>query len=246
MSSIISSTVSPEARGGPDAGIIENYKARLQALGYSPSLIGKCIRTVFHLIAWLSANGTGVEALDTLGRTDLLETLRQQQAASDGCFLRRFQYHGIADCECECQSARRQQERKVPWGDNRHHTEGSPHDQADLAVLRGQRHSGRLIRGSSRVSIDSGRVTRLEHRLSDPGSRLIDQRFGERLLSLLDDVGNIEQHLGSLGVGEARPGLSRFGGCFDRCSRFLCPGVGGCCENGLLGRIEDFERLRSA
>ena len=64
MSSTISSTVPPEPSGEPDPGIVENYKARLQALGYSPGLIGKCIRTVLHPIAWLSANGTGIEALD--------------------------------------------------------------------------------------------------------------------------------------------------------------------------------------
>ena len=36
----------------------------MQALGYSPSLTGKCIRTILHLIAWLSANGMGIERLD--------------------------------------------------------------------------------------------------------------------------------------------------------------------------------------
>ena len=64
MSSITSSTVPPEASREPDPGIVENYKARLQTLGYSPGLNGKCIRTVLHLITWLSANGTGIEALD--------------------------------------------------------------------------------------------------------------------------------------------------------------------------------------
>ena len=36
----------------------------MQALGYSPGLIGKCLRTILHLITWLSANGTGIETLD--------------------------------------------------------------------------------------------------------------------------------------------------------------------------------------
>lgn len=64
MSSTITNTASPEATREPDPGIVEEYKTRLQALGYSPGLIGKCIRTVRHLIAWLSANGTGIETLD--------------------------------------------------------------------------------------------------------------------------------------------------------------------------------------
>ncbi len=64
MSSMITNVASPEASGGPDPGIVQNYKARLQALGYSPGLIGKCIRTILHLITWLSANGTGIEMLD--------------------------------------------------------------------------------------------------------------------------------------------------------------------------------------
>ena len=64
MSSMITNIASPEASGEPDPGIVENYKARLQALGYSPGLIGKCIRTILHLITWLSANGTGIETLD--------------------------------------------------------------------------------------------------------------------------------------------------------------------------------------
>ena len=65
MSPIITTnTVSPEASDEPDPGIVRDYKARLQALGYSSRLIGKCIRTVLHLITWLSANGTGVETLD--------------------------------------------------------------------------------------------------------------------------------------------------------------------------------------
>lgn len=64
MSSLITHTPSPDASGDPDPGIVQTYKVRLQALGYSPSLTGKCIRTILHLIAWLSANGTGIETLD--------------------------------------------------------------------------------------------------------------------------------------------------------------------------------------
>ena len=33
-------------------------------MAYSSGLIGKCVRTIRHLIAWLSANGTGIETLD--------------------------------------------------------------------------------------------------------------------------------------------------------------------------------------
>ena len=52
MSSIITNTASSDASG--DLPIVQNYKAQLQALGYSPGLTGKCIRTVVHLITWLS------------------------------------------------------------------------------------------------------------------------------------------------------------------------------------------------
>ena len=64
MSSHRTNRASPEASGEPAPGIVQNYTERLQALGYSPGLTGKCIRTILHLIAWLSANGTGIEALD--------------------------------------------------------------------------------------------------------------------------------------------------------------------------------------
>ena len=64
MSSMITSIASPEASGEPDPGFAQNYEACLQALGYSPDLIGKCIRTILHLVTWLSANGTGIETLD--------------------------------------------------------------------------------------------------------------------------------------------------------------------------------------
>ena len=59
MSSMITNIASPEASGEPGPGIVQNYRARLQALGYSSGLIGKCLRTILHLITWLSANGTG-------------------------------------------------------------------------------------------------------------------------------------------------------------------------------------------
>ena len=64
MSSMIPHATSPDASGDPDLGIVQDYKARLQALGYSPSLTGKCVRTILHLIAWLSVNGAGIETLD--------------------------------------------------------------------------------------------------------------------------------------------------------------------------------------
>ena len=64
MSSHRINIASPEASGEPDPGNVQTYKARLQALGYSSGLTGKCIRTILHLIAWLSANGTGIETLD--------------------------------------------------------------------------------------------------------------------------------------------------------------------------------------
>ena len=64
MSSTITNMASPEAGDEPDAGIVPTYKARLQALGYSPSLMGKCIRTILHLITWLSANGLEIGKLD--------------------------------------------------------------------------------------------------------------------------------------------------------------------------------------
>ena len=46
MSSMITNITSTEARGGPDPDIVQTYKARLQALEYSPGLTGKCIRTI--------------------------------------------------------------------------------------------------------------------------------------------------------------------------------------------------------
>ena len=55
MSSMITNIASPEASGEPGPGIVQNYRARLQALGYSSGLIGKCLRTILHLITWLSA-----------------------------------------------------------------------------------------------------------------------------------------------------------------------------------------------
>ena len=49
MSSMITNIASPEASGEPGPGIVQNYRARLQALGYSSGLIGKCLRTILHL-----------------------------------------------------------------------------------------------------------------------------------------------------------------------------------------------------
>ena len=64
MSSHRTNKSSPEASGEPGPGIVQNYRGRLQALGSSPGLMGKCLRTILHLITWLSANGTGIETLD--------------------------------------------------------------------------------------------------------------------------------------------------------------------------------------
>ena len=64
MSSMITNIASREASGEPDPDIVQDYKARLQVLEYSPGLIGKCIRTILHLITGWSANGTGIETLD--------------------------------------------------------------------------------------------------------------------------------------------------------------------------------------
>lgn len=64
MSSMITNPAAPEAGSELDSCIVETYKARLHTLGYSSSLIGKCIRTILHLLTWSSANGTGIEMLD--------------------------------------------------------------------------------------------------------------------------------------------------------------------------------------
>ena len=64
MSSTITSMAPREAGGEPDRDIVQHYKTHVQALGYSPSLAGKCIRTILHLITWLSLSGTRVETLD--------------------------------------------------------------------------------------------------------------------------------------------------------------------------------------
>ena len=64
MSSTITSMAPPEAGGEPDRDIVQRYKARLQALGYCRSLTAKCLRTILHLITWLSLNGAGIETLD--------------------------------------------------------------------------------------------------------------------------------------------------------------------------------------
>ena len=45
-------------------GIVQDYQARLQAWRYSADLTDKCIRTILHLIVWLSASETGTETLD--------------------------------------------------------------------------------------------------------------------------------------------------------------------------------------
>ena len=60
MSSMITNIASPEASREPDSGIIENYKTRLQALGYSIAVrdYGAYLRydldiyDLFKLIKW--------------------------------------------------------------------------------------------------------------------------------------------------------------------------------------------------
>lgn len=64
MSSTITNIAPREAGGEPDRDIVQHYKTHVQALGYSPSLAGKCIRTILHLITWLSLSGIKVETLD--------------------------------------------------------------------------------------------------------------------------------------------------------------------------------------
>ena len=93
MSSTITNMVPPDASGDPDPSIVQDYKARLQALGYSPGLTGKCIRTILHLIAWLSANGAGIETLDI-------------------CVLHRFLKH---DCACPGPRGYRKNLERARW-----------------------------------------------------------------------------------------------------------------------------------
>ena len=64
MSYMITNTPLPEGSGEPDPGIVQNYKSHLQHLGYGSNLVGTCVRTILHLITWLSASGKGIEALD--------------------------------------------------------------------------------------------------------------------------------------------------------------------------------------
>ena len=64
MSSMITNMASPEAGGEPNPGIVQIYRARLQAIGHSQDRMDRRIRTIRHLITWLSANGAGIETLD--------------------------------------------------------------------------------------------------------------------------------------------------------------------------------------
>ena len=64
MSTMITAAASSETGFGLISEIIQTYTLHLQAQGYSPKRAGKCIRTIRHLFTWLSANGTGIEALD--------------------------------------------------------------------------------------------------------------------------------------------------------------------------------------
>ncbi len=64
MPSMIPHATSPDASDDPGPGIVQDCKARLRALGHSPGLTGKCIRTILHLMAWLSVNGAGIGTLE--------------------------------------------------------------------------------------------------------------------------------------------------------------------------------------
>ena len=52
---ITNSSVS-KAGNGSGSSLVENYKARLQAQGVSRGMPGRSIRTIKHLINWLSVN----------------------------------------------------------------------------------------------------------------------------------------------------------------------------------------------
>ena len=60
---ITNSSVS-KAGNGSGSSLVENYKARLQAQDLSRGMLGKRIRTIQHLITWLSDSGIGLETLD--------------------------------------------------------------------------------------------------------------------------------------------------------------------------------------
>ena len=64
MSSTITSMAPREAGGEADRDIVQHYKTHVQAQGYSPGMAGKCIRTILHLVTWLSLSGTRIETLD--------------------------------------------------------------------------------------------------------------------------------------------------------------------------------------
>ena len=64
MSYMIIDTPSPEASGEPDPDIVQIYTSHLRHLGYGSKLVGTCVRTILHLITWLSASGKGIEVLD--------------------------------------------------------------------------------------------------------------------------------------------------------------------------------------
>ena len=64
MTYIITDTPSPKASGEPDPDIVQIYTSHLRHLGYGSKLVGACVRTILHLITWLSASGKGIEVLD--------------------------------------------------------------------------------------------------------------------------------------------------------------------------------------
>ena len=66
MSSMITNSSVSKAGNGPGSSLVENYKARLQAQDLSRGMLGKRIRTIQHLITWLSDSGIGLETLGSV------------------------------------------------------------------------------------------------------------------------------------------------------------------------------------
>ena len=81
MASLITELASPEASGEADPGIVQTYKAQLQALGYSPSLTGKCIRqriVMPHWTTWCPQAPPAERSFDV----DDLQLLRVDEVAN--------------------------------------------------------------------------------------------------------------------------------------------------------------------
>ena len=56
MSSMITNSSVSKAGNGSGFSLVENYKARLQAQDVSRGMPGRRIRSIKHLIKWLSVN----------------------------------------------------------------------------------------------------------------------------------------------------------------------------------------------